>query len=120
MTGRAETGTATEPTIAFAVRIGGPSRLHLCGELDMAGAATFARALEPLTTAGGTVEIDLADLTFIDSSGINVLCHALGDLGGRGRLVVLRPTAAVRHTLELTGLDRVIEISGGPSASSST
>jgi len=55
-------------------------------------------------------EVDLTALTFIDSSGIKVPCHALRDLGANGRLIVSHPRPPVRRTLELTGLDGLIQI----------
>jgi anti-anti-sigma factor len=62
------------------------------------------------STPGGTIEIDLARLTFIDSSGIRVLCTAAQGLGPQGHLVVFPPTRAVRRTIQLTGLDGLIGI----------
>lgn len=68
-----------------------PSLLHLTGELDMAGAPTLATALEPLIMCGGTIGLNLAALTFMDSTGINALCAAARQVGERGRIVVFRP-----------------------------
>src|SRR6478752_6858573 len=59
---------------------------------------------------GGTIEIDVAALTFIDSSGLRVLCTAASRLGPQGHLIVSQPTRAVRRTIELTGLERIVEI----------
>ena len=77
----------------FSVQAGGPSLVRLAGELDMLAAPTLALALKPLTAGGGTVTLDLADLTFMDSTGINALCQAARDLGERGRIVVLNAGA---------------------------
>jgi len=80
------------------------------GELDLASASILAGAIAPATTPGATIELDFTALTFIDSSGITVLCHALRDLGDNGRLIIRHPTPGVRRTLELTGLDGLIQI----------
>src|SRR4029077_21045798 len=81
---------AEAPT-TFELHANTPSLLRLCGELDLASAPILARAIAPATTPGATIELDLTALTFIDSSGIKVLCHALRDLGSNGRLIVSHP-----------------------------
>ena len=101
---------AAESVATFEVHASTPSLLRLCGELDLASAPILARAIAPATTPGATIELDLTALTFIDSSGIKVLCHALRDLGANGRLIVRHPRPPVRRTLQLTGLDGLIQI----------
>jgi len=93
----------------FELRASTPRLLHLSGELDLASAPILEDAIARVARPGATVEVDLTRLTFIDSSGIKVLCHALGGLGD-GRLIVRNPTRAVRRTLELTGLVGLFEI----------
>ena len=87
-----------------------PSLLHLGGELDMAGAPALTDALEPLTSRGGIIGMDLTRLTFMDSTGINALCQAAQALGERGRIVVLNATQAVRRVIEIAGLGHIIDI----------
>ena len=55
---------------------------------------------------GSTVVVDLADLTFMDSSGLAALVLARSRVvaGGRGELVLTRPTGIVRRVLEIVGL----------------
>ena len=98
----------------FAVYAESPSRLRLTGELDLAGVPILASALEPLTRRGATIGLDLAELTFMDSSGINALCRAARHVGERGRIVVFRPTTTVRRILEITGVVGVIAIDDHP------
>jgi len=105
----ANTSDVDATMIAFEVRTGNESVLHLSGELDIESAARLTDALQPLTSLGRTIELDLSELSFIDCSGINVLCHAALRLGAHGRLVISHPTTAVRRTLELTGLDGFID-----------
>jgi anti-anti-sigma factor len=95
---------------SFAVYADPPTVLHLSGELDLDGAAAFAAALDPLTTRRGVILLDLADLTFMDSTGINALCQAAQRLGQRGRIVLLRPNPSVRRVIEIAGLDGVLGI----------
>ena len=102
-----------EDVTNFELHASTPSLLHLSGELDLASAPILEDAISRLARPGATVEVDLTALTFIDSSGIKVLCHALGRLGD-GRLIIRTPTRAVRRTLELTGLDGLFEIVDDP------
>jgi anti-sigma B factor antagonist len=51
-------------------------RLKLSGELDVAVIKRLQDRLDSLARAGETVVLDLAALTFIDSSGLNVLVTA--------------------------------------------
>ena len=76
----------------------------------MLAAPTLALALKPLTAGGGTVTLDLADLTFMDSTGINALCQAARDLGERGRIVVLNAAPSVRRIIEIVGIGGIIDL----------
>ena len=72
------------------------------GELDLLGAPTFAETLQPLTSHGGTIRLNLARLTFMDSTGINVLCQAAADLSDRGRLDVRSNVGHRRQDAEVS------------------
>ena len=76
----------------------------LHGELDLASAAGLAEAL--VAIAGSTLVVDLADLSFMDSSGIGALVVARNRIRakGLGELLVARPTAIVQKALEIVGL----------------
>ena len=78
--------------------------VSLHGELDMASAGGLAEAL--VEVAGSTVVVDLADLKFMDSSGIGALVVARSRVlsKGMGQLVVSRPTEIVRKAMEIVGL----------------
>jgi anti-sigma B factor antagonist len=80
----------------------------LHGELDLASAEGLAGALVDL--AGSTLVVDLADLSFMDSSGIGALVTERKRIRaqGLGDLVVTRPTAIVQKALEIVGLDELI------------
>ena len=95
---------------ALDMRFGPGSVVRLSGELDIDSAPLLADALQAFARPGTTIELDLTELTFIDSSGIRVLCHAADRLGPHGRVVVSHATTAVRRTLELTGLDHFLDI----------
>ncbi len=81
--------------------------VRMSGELDLASADRLASLLAELSET--TVVVDLAELTFIDSSGIAALVAAKDRLGSTGReLVLTRPQPNVDRVLEMTGLEEWI------------
>lgn len=83
---------------------GGGRVFALRGELD----ASTVRGLAGKMTAapGSLVVIDLCQLTFIDSSGLDAIHVARQTaINDGGNLVVCRPNPMVYRVLEITGLD---------------
>jgi anti-sigma B factor antagonist len=98
-------GLAVLPDFSITTRdLPGIHIVSLHGELDMASADGLAEAL--VEVAGSTVVVDLADLKFMDSSGIGALVVARRRVlsEGMGQLVVTRPTEIVRKAMEIVGL----------------
>jgi anti-anti-sigma factor len=87
------------------------ARVVLAGELDLAGAERAEAALVEAQVAGETLEVDLRELLFMDSTGLKLIvaCRNRAVEGG-GRLVVSVAEGAVRRLLELTGLDAELEL----------
>ncbi|MEU4037820.1 STAS domain-containing protein [Streptomyces collinus] len=80
------------------------------GEIDHHTGDALRQALDVITTPRPRVVVDLHQVTFMDSSGINILIAAhrtLTDTGGWLRLA--RPTAPVLRTLTIVGIDTVID-----------
>lgn len=82
-----------------------PNRYALKGELDMASATTLREALDPVVAAGKPLTLDVADLTFIDSSGLRALVQLSAGLNGVGPLVLSSPSDGVRRLLDIVGLE---------------
>lgn len=83
----------------------GPRRLRVAGELDMASSPALAEELRGLVGSGeGPVILELADLTFLDSTGLRVLIDAAQKLGESGDLVLRNPTRAATEVLEIAGV----------------
>jgi len=74
--------------------------LRLEGEIDLATADQLAEALRE-SIESGTTSVDVSGVTFIDSSGLQVLLSAGNHLNGRGPLVLMRPSKAVRRLLDI-------------------
>jgi anti-sigma B factor antagonist len=80
------------------------------GRLDNANAAGLRAQLQALVD-GGTVRIvvDLADVPFIDSTGLGTLIAGLKQArAGGGDLRIARPQAATMLALDLSGLNRIL------------
>ena len=89
-------------------------RLRIAGELDAATAGPLLEALEAATGAHiRHLEIDMAEVTFIDSTGLGVLVRAhnrLAKLPDAQPLALVSPRPQARKVLEITGLTRVFEV----------
>ena len=99
------------PAFACSWRQGGldAGSVDVTGELDMASAPELDACL--LALADADVIVDLAGLTFMDSSGISVLIVAFKRSVKHGRTFVLRaPPAQVARVLQLSGTDQVFTI----------
>lgn len=89
--------------------VGSAAVVRVTGELDMATAPELEACL--LGLDGDDIMIDMAGLTFMDSSGISVLITAFKRSTKGGHTFVLRgPTPPVVSVLELSGVDQVLTI----------
>jgi stage II sporulation protein AA (anti-sigma F factor antagonist) len=81
------------------------------GEVDLAVVDRLWGCMSARVAAGGPVVLDFSGVSFIDSSGVNLLVRAYQDLGGRADAVVVRaPSPQVRRVLELSGADDYVTV----------
>jgi len=77
----------------------------LSGEFDMGSIGEFRKALEQAPEAWQRAAIDLRDVVFMDSSGLQELVRLNNRAHERNlELVLTSPSAPVMRLLELTGL----------------
>lgn len=77
--------------------------LFLAGELDLATAPLIDRTLHAAQQGGGVVVVDLAQLTFMDVSGLSVFLNASKRAEESGwRLELVNVSAPVRRVFEAT------------------
>jgi anti-anti-sigma factor len=75
---------------------------RLSGELDMASADDLRTALSGWDRTG-TLELDVSDLRFMDSSGLRVLLEVVAEgTGNGGTIVLLHPTSQVQKVLDIS------------------
>jgi len=84
--------------------------LHLAGELDLSTAPTLDAAIDEVLGDGRTgIVLDLAEVTFCDSTGMSAfirghhLCTAAG-----GALRLTGATGVVARVLAISGLDTLL------------
>ena len=98
---------AVEPTEAGETIV-----VRASGALDLAAVATLKEALDEVFERDGhsTVVLDLAQLTFIDSTGIALLLREKQASRKDGQRLRIRGGSgrAVRRTLELAGVDSLL------------
>jgi anti-sigma B factor antagonist len=86
--------------------------VEVVGEIDMATAPELAAELEGVGDDSGLVVVDLAQVTFVDSSGLKALVQANRELGRRGIgfRVVSPADHAVRRIFEITQLTEPLNV----------
>lgn len=90
------------------------------GDLDLATAHELTSAAAPLVAdarlGDPALRLDLAGVTFLDSTGVGALLevHSSAVAGG-GRVEVISMSPVVERVLELTGLLTVLTGTGKPS-----
>jgi anti-sigma B factor antagonist len=87
-------------------RDSGPVRVVAAGEIDMSTAAQMRESLNAtLDKRPSVLVVDLAAVTFIDSTGVAALVHARNRAIEEGAsLTVVNPQPIVRRVLHVTGM----------------
>ena len=89
--------------------------VSVAGEIDVATAALFERVIQDARRLRRRVIIDMADTTFMDSSGLAVLLNAHRDLGQLPEALALRSVnARVLQLLRISGADQLLTLLPGP------
>lgn len=92
---------------------GHPTRIVLRGELDMAGVPRLRATVDALfaNPVVADITIDLAELTFCDSTGLTEFVRTDHALQTRGHHLRLRkPTEPIQQILALTHLDAALDV----------
>jgi anti-anti-sigma factor len=102
--------------------VDGTLRLILGGDLDLPVTETLSARLEELKAAGRPVILDLSQLRFIDSSGLQALIVALVDARSIGwRLEIASEVSrAVERAAQVVGIAQVLWPQERPDAGSDT
>lgn len=93
----------------------GSAVVRLAGEIDVANAGRIPQQVAgALSSSAAGVVLDMAQVTFIDSTGIGAMIAARNACLADGReLRLIRPSVQVQRMLVLTGLDDIFETIAG-------
>jgi anti-anti-sigma factor len=83
----------------------GPT-LRLAGELDMSTVQILRDALQSIPTEG-KVTLELSELAFLDSSGLNEFAQYAASLNGRGPLILANVPERLASLLTLVAFDKL-------------
>jgi stage II sporulation protein AA (anti-sigma F factor antagonist) len=120
-------GMADQPE-ADAIRTGQPPGLQiaptavdgikvvaLTGVIDADTVAPLEEVLDVTGLSPPRIVIDLRHVTFMDSTGLNLLIHTYRSVTGQaGWLRVIAPSDPVMRLLRITGVDTLIDIRANP------
>ena len=85
---------------------------RVAGELDLYNTPELRKALlECAARNPSRLVVDLAEVTFIDSTALGALIEVRSSLGSKDGFVLASPRLEARRALEISGLDRHFEIS---------
>jgi anti-anti-sigma factor len=78
--------------------------VRVAGEVDISTVAELRRHVRAACRGEGTVLLDLAEVGFMDSSGLKVLLDASdGAIASDSSFFIVRPSSAVRLLLDASG-----------------
>jgi anti-sigma B factor antagonist len=93
------------------IHLDGVAVLALRGEIDISTAPRLREAVQHAIESGVPIVLDMAEVTFMDSSGISTLVETAGvSRGLSSRVQIQRPSNQVRRILSLTGLADVFQL----------
>ena len=96
------------------VHLGGHVLLTIVGEVDLATAGSFRAAIDQGIQQAGKVVLDFSGVTFMDSSGLNVLVAVTAPGRATDSVLIRNAPRSIHRLLSITGLDDVIRIEGEP------
>jgi anti-anti-sigma factor len=83
-------------------RIEDAQLVRVAGEIDISTVGELRRHVRAARRGQGTVLLDLAEVEFMDSSGLHVLLEA-NARASHSPFFIVRPSRAVRRLLDATG-----------------
>ena len=99
-----ERGTLVRPMLELSPLVDEVG-IKMIGEVDLATARQLSDALATIST-DSEVHLELAELAFIDSSGLRAILDFVRSRNGSGPVVMLNPSDAIQRLLVITGLDQ--------------
>jgi anti-anti-sigma factor len=83
-----------------------PSGFGVAGNLEVSTVGVLEDALDQAIADGGDLRIDLGEVHFVDSTGLQLLMRTARRLEGRGRLVLVSPQPRVKLLFDYVLIDQ--------------
>jgi anti-anti-sigma factor len=112
-------GDSSSHGLNVRVTIGSDSaQLSLSGEMDLSNADLLTAVVaHHLQQGHRELHVDLADLSFLDGSGLGALVNARNQcLAAQGTLTLTAVSPQVRRILDITNLDEVLPVDEVPAS----
>ena len=88
----------------------GSATLTVAGEIDLASAPSFRRALDDAANTNSAIDIDLRAVTYFDSAGVD----ALFTYATRHRIkLTIGNNRTLANVIRVSGLDQVLSLKNG-------
>lgn len=101
--------------VVVAVHVNGEMVLRMRGDIDIVSAPDFAFAAKAFTGSGMRVVLDFEEVTFMDSSGLNVIAVAGLELSSNGGSLSIRNASTnIVRTIEISGLAGYVKADSPP------
>ena len=81
-----------------------PGTVRLEGEIDMHSIPRLEAAFADVVAAGGSISVDMADVTFIDSAGLHFLARLASSMNCAPPLALLNVPPRVVRVMEIVGM----------------
>jgi anti-sigma B factor antagonist len=103
--------TGTEPIATSVEQRGAIAVLSVSGEIDLATAPSFQKAIADLLADDPSgVVIDLTEVTFLASAGLQILVGTRERIGESADFAVVADDPATSRPIELTDLDKIFAL----------
>jgi anti-anti-sigma factor len=78
------------------------------GEIDLACSPALQAVIDEALAASPHVVFDMADVTFLDSTGLRAMVLAAKQVDGTGSITIRNPPRIVSRVLRLSGLTEIL------------
>jgi anti-anti-sigma factor len=103
--------SAADPITTSVAHREGATVVSIGGEIDLSTAPAFDAAIATaLEEDPSVLVIELSEVTFMASVGLQILAATQGKFSKSIRIAVVANSAAARRPIQLTGLDTVIAL----------
>jgi anti-sigma B factor antagonist len=90
------------------------------GEVDLAAGSRFEDVIAEALQASHHVVFDMADVTFLDSTGVRSLVLAVNAVEHGGSVTVRNAPEVVGRVLRISGMDKFVRLESGTDAATTS